>query len=38
MSSQPQEHHKSAQRALLDLFLIIAIPTAIIYIVSKIWK
>ncbi len=38
MSSHPQEHHKSPRRALVELFMLVGIPTLIIYIVSKVWK
>jgi hypothetical protein len=38
MASQPQEHHKSALRALLDIVMLVAIPTIIIFIISKVWK
>ena len=38
MSSQPREHHKPASRALLELLLIVGIPSVLIYIISKIWK
>lgn len=41
MSSKPQgsaEGHRSARRVVLDIFMIIAIPTAVIYIISKVWK
>lgn len=41
MSSQPprlQEHHKSGSRAVLDVLMLVAIPTIVIYIISKLWK
>jgi hypothetical protein len=38
MSSHPQEHHKSTRRALVDLLMLVGIPTLIIYIISKVWK
>jgi hypothetical protein len=38
MSSQPQEHHKSPRRALIDILMLVAIPSIVIYIISKVWK
>jgi hypothetical protein len=41
MSSKPQipgDGHRSARRVALDIFLIVAIPTVVIYIISKVWK
>jgi hypothetical protein len=42
MSSKPQipadGHHRSNRRVALDIFLIVAIPSVVIYIISKVWK
>ncbi len=40
MSSQPShtEPGRSTRRVVLDIILIVSIPTIAIYIISKIWK
>ncbi len=41
MSSQPPrpvESGRSVKRVILDLFLLVAIPTVVIFIISKVWK
>jgi hypothetical protein len=41
MSSKPQgpaEGHRSTRRVALDIFMIVAIPSVVIYIISKVWK
>jgi hypothetical protein len=35
---RPEETGRSTRRILLDIFLIVAIPSAIIYIISRIWQ
>lgn len=36
--TRPGETGRSTQRVLLDIFLIVAIPSAVIYIISRIWN
>jgi hypothetical protein len=41
MSSKPQipaEAHRSTRRVILDILLLVLIPTIVIFIVSKVWK
>ena len=40
MSSQPRPHEqgRSTRRVALDIFLLVAIPTIVIFIISRIWK
>lgn len=41
MSSKPQgstEGHRPARRVALDIFLLVAIPSIVIYVLSKVWK
>ena len=41
MSAQrprPEETGRSTRRVLLDIFLLVAIPTVVLYIISRIWR
>jgi hypothetical protein len=39
MSSQaPGTHQRSSKRVILDISLLIVVPTIVIYVISKVWK
>ncbi|MDM7915589.1 MAG: hypothetical protein ACE15D_00855 [Candidatus Eisenbacteria bacterium] len=37
-SPSHEKHHRSTKRVVLDLILIVGIPTILIYVVSLVWK